>query len=76
MTSILNIKRMVENNIANNKEILIELDKGLASLEFSKKFFDSFLKTGQLTKEELLSFYNDDDLRDKYKEIKKEVDLI
>lgn len=73
ITSIKSIKNLVEQNIANNKKILSELEKSVLLLEFHEKYFTKFLKDGTLTKEDMLSFYNGDDVSDRYKIIEKEV---
>ena len=67
---------MIESNIQANKDILAELDKGFLSLEFSKIYFDKFLQTGQLSKQDLLDFYSEDEVRLKFKLLKDELDSL
>jgi hypothetical protein len=67
---------MIESSIQASKDILTELDKGFLSLEFSKLYFDKFLQTGQLSKQDLLDFYSEDDVRLKFKLLKDELDSL
>lgn len=70
---VISIKNLVENNIENNKTILKELEKGLLLMEFNQQYLSKFLKEGKLTKQDLLAFYQGEDVKDKYKEIEKEI---
>ena len=72
----LNIQNLVERNIETNKEIIAQLQKSFLSMEFSQMYLNKFLNEGILTSEDLLEFYNADDLRDKFKAIEKEVNEI
>lgn len=76
VTTVLNVKRLVEASIQNNKEILCELDKSLLSVEFNKKYLDRFLAFGDLSKEDLLEFYSEDEVRQRFKSIKEEIELL
>ena len=73
---VISIKNLVENNIENNKTILKELEKGLLLMEFNQRYLSKFLKDGQLTKQDLLAFYQGEDVKDKYKEIEKEINKL
>ncbi len=67
------IKTLVETNIANNREILRQLEKSMLLMEFNSKYLAKFLIDGTLTRKDLLDFYMGDDVREKYKLIEKEI---
>ncbi len=73
---VMSIKNLVENNIENNKTILKELEKGLLLMEFNQQYLSKFLKDGKLTKQDLLAFYQGEDVKDKYKMIEMEIHKI
>lgn len=73
ITNILSIKSLVINNIENNKKILSQLEKCMLIFEFHEKYFNKFLSDGVLTKEDLLNFYNGDDLASRYRIVEKEI---
>jgi hypothetical protein len=73
---IRSIKNLVENNIENNKTILKELEKGFLLMEFNQQYLAKFLKDGKLTKQDLLAFYQGEELKDKYKQIEGEINKI
>lgn len=70
---ILSIKDLVLNNIDNNKKILAQLEKSLLLMEFNQEYLNKFLKDGNLSKEDFLSFYSGEDIKDKYKLLEKEI---
>lgn len=70
---ILAIKTLVENNIENNKSILKQLEKSMLLMEFNQHYLKKFLNEGTLTKQDLLAYYNGDDIRDRYRIIEKEI---
>lgn len=70
---VISIKKLVENNIENNKSILKELEKGLLLMEFNQQYLSKFLKDGKLTRQDLLAFYQGEDVKDKFKEIEKNI---
>jgi hypothetical protein len=76
LESILDIRDLVEANIEHNKKILKQLEKSLLSVEFSKHYLGSFLKDGTLAKADLLEFYRGGDLRDRFKPIEQEINLL
>ena len=45
-------------------------------MEFNQQYLSKFLKDGQLTKQDLLAFYQGEDVKDKYKEIEKEINKL
>lgn len=67
------IKRLVEGNINNNKEILKQLEKSILLMEFNQSYLTKFLADGILDKKDLLDFYMGEDVKDKYKLIEKEI---
>ena len=73
---LLSIKNLVENNIENNKTILKELEKGLLLMEFNQQYLSKFLKDGKLTKEDLLAFYQGEEVKDRYKQIEQEINKL
>lgn len=73
---ILSIRNLVETNIENNKHILKELEKSMLLMEFNQQYLSKFLKDGKLTKQDLLAFYQGEDVKDKFKEIEKEIEKL
>lgn len=73
---VMSIKNLVENNIENNKTILKELEKGLLLMEFNQQYLSKFLKDGKLTKQDLLTFYQGEEVKDKYKLIEGEINKL
>ncbi|MBV6419601.1 MAG: hypothetical protein DAHOPDDO_00824 [Ignavibacteriaceae bacterium] len=73
---IRSIKNLVESNIENNKTILKELEKGLLLMEFNQQYLAKFLKDGKLTKQDLLAFYQGEEVKEKYKQIEGEINKI
>lgn len=76
LRQVLSIKNLVENNIENNKTILKELEKGLLLIDFNQSYLSKFLEDGKLTKEDLLAFYQGEDVKDKFKLIESEIDKL
>lgn len=73
---ITTIKTLVYNNIENNKSILKQLEKSMLLMEFNQQYLRKFLIEGTLTKDDLLSFYQGEEIKDKYKLIENELDNI
>lgn len=73
---VISIKNLVESNIENNKTILKELEKGFLLMDFNQQYLSKFLKDGKLTKQDLLAFYQGEDVKDKFKEIEKEINKL
>lgn len=76
INEILLIKSLVLNNIENNKSILKQLEKSILLMDFNQNYLKRFLNTGTLTKNDLLDFYNGDDVKNKYTLIEKEINSI
>lgn len=73
---ITTIRKLVENNIENNRSILKQLEKSLLLAEFNQKYLTQFLKNGTLTKEDLLSFYEGGEVKEKFQKIEGEIQNI
>ncbi len=73
INEISSIKNLVESNIQNNKEILKQLEKSMLLMEFNQQYLSKFLKDGSLSKQDLLSFYMGEEIKDKYKLIEKDI---
>jgi hypothetical protein len=72
----LTIKSLVQKNIDNNKEILKQLEKSILLMEFNQEYLKRFLREGTLTKKDLLDFYSGEDIKDKYRLIEKEINVL
>lgn len=73
---IRSIKNLVESNIENNKTILKELEKGFLLMEFNQQYLAKFLKDGKLTKQDLLAFYQGEEVKEKFSHISKEIEKL
>lgn len=69
----LKVKKLVEGNIDNNKEILKQLNKSLLMMEFNHNYLHKFLNDGKLSKKDLLSFYNGEEVKEKFAPIEKDI---
>lgn len=76
INEIVSIRSLVNNNIENNKAILKQLEKSILLMEFNQEYLLKFLRDGTLTKEDLLSFYQGESIKDKYKLIEKDINDI
>jgi hypothetical protein len=70
------IKTLVENNIENNKLILKQLEKSLLMIEFNKEYLNKFYMNGKLSKKEMLDFYQGDEIKEKFKQVEKEIEKL
>lgn len=68
------IEGLVRNNIKNNQQILKSIEKSLLSIEFNQLYLAKYLEDGILGKQDLLDFYQREDIRTKYKLIAKEIE--
>lgn len=73
ISDIINIKSLIISNIETNKKILTQLEKSMLLMDFNQKYLAKFLYDGQFTKEDLLSFYSGEEVKEKYKPIEKEL---
>ncbi len=76
INEITTIKNLVNNNIENNKSILKQLEKSILLMEFNQEYLKKFLSEGTLTKEDLLNYYQGEDVKDKYRLIEKDIENI
>jgi hypothetical protein len=72
----LTIRNLVEANIENNKAILKQLEKGLLLMDFNQKYLSKFLSDGKLTKKDLLDFYSGEEIKDKFKLIESQINIL
>jgi hypothetical protein len=75
LNEILAIKTLVESNMENNRNILKQLEKSILLMEFNQHYLKKFLNDGTLTKSDLLSYYQGEEVKEKYKIIEKEINL-
>jgi hypothetical protein len=76
INEIISIRTLVYNNIDNNKEILKQLEKSILLMEFNQQYFKKFLIDGNLTKKDLLDYYMGEEIKDKFKLIEKDINLL
>lgn len=76
INEITTIKNLVHNNIENNKAILKQLEKSILLMEFNQQYLKKFLADGTLTKEDLLNYYQGEDVKDKYRLIENEINAL
>ncbi|MNL54429.1 hypothetical protein D3C87_1777610 [compost metagenome] len=76
INEITTIKSLVHNNIENNKAILKQLEKSMLLMEFNQQYLKKFLMDGTLTKEDLLNYYQGEDVKDKFRIIENEINSL
>ncbi|MES2826763.1 MAG: hypothetical protein V4687_01350 [Bacteroidota bacterium] len=76
INEITTIKSLVHNNIENNKAILKQLEKSILLMEFNQQYLKKFLADGTLTKEDLLNYYQGEDVKDKFRIIENEINAL
>ncbi|GAA4178550.1 hypothetical protein [Sphingobacterium ginsenosidimutans] len=76
INEITTIRNLVHNNIENNKAILKQLEKSILLMEFNQQYLKKFLNDGTLTKEDLLNYYQGEDVKDRFRYIEKEIDSL
>lgn len=74
INEMLSIRTLVHNNIENNKAILKQLEKSMLLMDFNQQYLKKFLVDGTLTKQDLLNYYQGEDVKDKYRIIEKDID--
>jgi len=67
------IRSLVEDGIKKSQEVLSRLEQGRLSLEFCRKYLEKFLKTGTLTRVDLMEFYHGGDLKAKYQSVHEDI---
>jgi len=73
LNGLLSIKNLVHQNINTSLSILKELEKGMLLMEFNYNYLSKFLQDGTLNKDDLLQFYNGEDIKDKFRSIEKQI---
>ncbi|MDP8211736.1 MAG: hypothetical protein P9X22_00410 [Candidatus Zapsychrus exili] len=73
INDVLTVKKFVENNIANNKEILKQLEKSIMMMEFNQEYLTKFLEEGKLNKKDMLDFYSGEKVKEKYRPLEKDI---
>ncbi len=73
INEIIAIRSLVHSNIENNKAILKQLEKSMLLMEFNQQYLKKFLTDGTLTKEDLLNYYQTEDIKDKYRLLEKDI---
>lgn len=76
INEITTIRNLVHNNIENNKAILKQLEKSILLMEFNQQYLKKFLADGTLTREDLLNYYQGEDVKDKYRLIEKDINSL
>lgn len=76
INEVLAIKLLVLQNIDNNKAILKQLEKSILLMEFNQEYLTRFLNQGTLTKKDLMDFYFGEDVKNKYKLIERDIDIL
>ena len=68
------IESLVRANIKNNQQILKNIENSLLSIEFNQQYLVKYMQDGYLNKDDLLEFYQREDIRAKYKALAKEIE--
>lgn len=68
------IEGLVRNNIKNNQQILKSIEKSLLSIEFNQQYLAKYLEDGFLGKQDLLDFYQREDIRTRFKLLAKDIE--
>jgi hypothetical protein len=74
VNDLLNIRTLVYSNIENNKAILKQLEKSMLLMEFNHSYLKKFLTDGTLTKDDLLNYYQGEEIKDKFRMIEKDIE--
>lgn len=67
------VRSLVLSNIENCRKILSQIEKSILLMEFNQKYLIKFLSDGTLSSDDLLSFYSGEDVKDRFREIEKEI---
>lgn len=76
INEITTVRNLIHSNIENNKAILKQLEKSILLMEFNQQYLKKFLVDGTLTKEDLLNYYQSEDVKDKYRLIEKDISTL
>ncbi|RYZ92654.1 MAG: hypothetical protein EOP06_03630 [Proteobacteria bacterium] len=67
------IETLVKANVENNRAILAQIEKSMLSMEFSLECMQRFLRTGKVSREEMLEFYMGDAPKERFKAIELDI---
>jgi hypothetical protein len=70
---LLAVRKLVESNIDQSKQIISALEQGMLSLDFSRTYLKKFLEDGTLSRADMHHFYAGGDRREKYLSIGEEI---
>ncbi len=76
LREIQSIKKLVESNIQNNREVLKKIEKSIVLVQFDIEYIQKFFSDGKLSKEDLLDYYMGDDVKRRYDFISNEIDKL
>lgn len=68
------IEGLVRNNIKNNQQILKSIEKSFLSIEFNQRYLVKYMQDGFLSKQDLLEFYQREDIRIRFKLLEKDIE--
>lgn len=69
----LGVRKMVEQNIETNLDILRCLNKSLLLLEFTQGYLERLLETGTLTPKDMLEFYQGEEIKERFQAVEKDI---
>ncbi|ESX80682.1 MULTISPECIES: hypothetical protein [unclassified Mesorhizobium] len=67
------IRSLVLSNIETAKAILARLEKSISLMEFNGRYLAKFMKDGTLSKQDLISFYSGEEVRERYRVVEQEI---
>ena len=70
LNSVLAVEKQCDVIDKANATIRDTLKKNLRSFEFTKEYLEKFLKDGELNAGDLFAFYNAEDIKDKFRDLK------
>lgn len=70
------VRRRVKQSVEDQLELLALIEKALLSIEFSKEMFSRFLENGNLTRADILNFYQATEVRARFQELEKDIEKI
>jgi len=73
LNAFTSVRSLVERNIETSREIMRQLERSWLMVEFCQAYLGRFLKEGRLSQEDLLEFYQAEEVRERYKPLEKEI---
>lgn len=64
---IVAIKTLISQNMENCRQILRQIEKSILLAEFNQRYLAKFVTDGTLSKEDMLSFYAGEDVKDQFR---------